>query len=153
MSDCNSSVCEAQLVFVSLPANKTVTEGDDANFTCSVTFNGNPDPVNWRLRGGEDNIDQRVQLSTADIPGVERVVVAGPLRSPIVLNNVSRSLDGLFVSCLGENQQGMLIEQADPPAVLGVICEFLVIFSVCSWACASNCSSYWSHMRTHTHTY
>lgn len=114
-------------MFVSFPANKTVIEGEDANFTCSVTFNGSPDPVQWRLRGGEDNIDQRVQLSTADIPGVESVVVTGPLRSPIILNNVSRSIDGLFVICLGENQQGMLIEQPDPPAVLGVFCEFIVI--------------------------
>lgn len=122
----NSSVCSAELVFVSLPANKTVIEGEDANFTCSTTVNGNPDPTQWRLMGGEDNIDQRVQLSTTNIPGVNSATVSGPLRSPLILTNVSRLLDGLFVFCLGEDQQGRIIEQPDPPAVLGVFCEFLL---------------------------
>lgn len=122
----NSSVCGAELVFVSHPANKTVIEGEDANFTCSTTVNGNPDPVQWRLMGGEDNIDQRVQLSTANVPGVSSVTVSGPLRSPLILTNVSRLLDGLFVFCLGEDQIGRIIEQTGPPAVLGVFCEFLL---------------------------
>ena len=104
-----------------------MSEGGDASFTCSVTLNNNPDPVNWQLRGGEGNIDQIVQLSTADIPGVESVEVTGLLRSPITLRNVSSSLDGLFVSCLGENAQGTLVEQTDPPAVLGVLCELFEI--------------------------
>ena len=117
-------MCGAELVFVSLPANRTVVEGEDANFTCSVTVNGNPDPVQWRLRGGEDNIDQRIAIMAANNPGLQSVELTLPHRSPITLNNVSRSLDGLFVSCLGENQAGMIIEQPDPPAVLGVFCEF-----------------------------
>ena len=133
-----SSVCGAELVFVSLPANMTVIEGEDANFTCSTTVNGNPDPVQWRLMGGEDNIDQRVQLSTANVPGVNSVTVSGPLRSPLILTNVSRLLDGLFVFCLGEDQQGRIIEQPGPPAVLGVFCEFLLTTcsrpNICTWA-------------------
>ena len=118
-----TSVCSAELVFVSLPANRTVVEGGDVSFTCSVTVNGNPDPVIWQLRGGEDNIDQRI-ISMLNIPGLQSVELTGPLRSPIILNNVSRSLDGLLVFCLGENQAGMIIEQPGPPAVLGVFCEF-----------------------------
>ena len=119
-----TSVCSAELVFVSLPANRTVVEGGDVSFTCSVTVNGNPDPVQWQLRGGEDNIDQRIQLIPANLPGLQSVELTGPHRSPIILNNVSRSLDGLFVSCVGENQAGTIIEQPGPPAVLGVFCEF-----------------------------
>ena len=122
-----TSVCSAELVFVSLPANRTVVEGEDASFTCSVTVNGNPEPVLWQLRGGEDNIDQRIQFMAANIPGLQSVELTGPYRSPIILNNVSRSLDGLFVSCLGENQAGMIIEQPAPPAVLGVFCEFSAV--------------------------
>ena len=117
-------------MFVTLPTNQTVTEGGDVNFTCSVTVGGTPDPVRWQLRGGEGNIDQRVQLSTADIPGVISVVVIGSLRSPIMFRNVSRSLDSLFVSCLGENAQGMTVEQSDPPAALSVFCEFCVLAGV-----------------------
>lgn len=119
-----TSVCSAELVFVSLPANRTVVEGGDVSFTCSVTVNGSPDPVQWRLRGGEDNIDQRIQVMRTDIPGLQSVELTGPHRSPIILNNVSRSLDSLLVFCLGENQAGMIIEQPTPPAVLGVFCEF-----------------------------
>ena len=83
-------------------------------------------PHNGGLMGGEDNIDQRIQLSTTNIPGVNSATVSGPLRSPLILTNVSRLLDGLFVFCLGEDQQGRIIEQPDPPAVLGVFCEFLL---------------------------
>ena len=111
-------------MFVTLPTNQTVTEGGDVNFTCNAALSGIPDPVRWQLRGGEENIDQRVQLSTTDIPGVESVVVIGLLRSPIMFRNVSRSLDGLFVSCLGEDAQGKTVEQTDPSAVLSVFCEF-----------------------------
>ena len=101
-------------------------EGGDANFACSVTVNGNPDPVSWQLRGGEGNIDLRVAVNTTIVPGVDSVEVTGSLRSPIILRNVSTSLDGLFVSCIGKNAQGILVEQTDPPAVLNVyaICEF-----------------------------
>ena len=104
-----------------------MAEGGDVNFTCSVIFNGNPEIVIWQLRGGEGNIDQIVQVNTTAIPGVESVEVTGSLRSPIILRNVSRSLDGLFVSCIGENAQGILVEQTDPPAVLGVLCELFEI--------------------------
>ena len=118
------------MVFLSLPTNQTVIEGGDANFTCSVTVNGNPDPVSWKLRGGEGNIDQRLAVSTTIVPGVDSVEVTGPLRSPIILRNVSRSLDGLFVSCIGEDAQGILVEQTGPPAVLNVCanCEFFATF-------------------------
>ena len=104
-----------------------MTEGGDASFSCSVTVNGNPDPVSWQLRGGEGNIDQRVAVSTTIVPGVDSVEVTGSFRSPIILRNVSSSLDGLFVSCIGENAQGILLEQTDPPAVLGVLCELFEI--------------------------
>ena len=123
-SDCTSLVCRAQLVFVTLPTNQTVTEGGDVNFTCSTALSGIPDPVQWQLRGGEGNIDERLQVSTANIPGVESIIIAGGLRSPITFRNVSRSLDSLFVSCLGEDAQGRIVEQSDPPAVLSVLCEF-----------------------------
>ena len=122
-----SSVCGAQLVFTSLPVNKTVVEGGDASFMCNATLNNTPTPIHWLLGGGEYNIiNQTVQLNTTNISGVEHVVVTEPLGSPLILNNVSRSLDRLFVSCLGKNQQGG-IDQDGPPAVLGVICKFLVI--------------------------
>ena len=118
-------------MFVTLPTNQTVTEGGDVNFTCSAALSGTPDPVRWQLRGGEGNIDQRVQLSTTDIPGVESVEVIGLLRSPIMFRNVSRSLDSLSVSCLGEDAQGKTVEQSDPPAALSVFCEFSArVFSV-----------------------
>ena len=120
-------VCSAQLVFVTLPTNQTVTEGGDAIFTCSVTVGDNPNPVSWQLRGGEGNIDQTVAVNTTDIPGVDSVVVTGSLRSPIILRNVSSSLDSLFVSCIGENAQGFLIEQTGPPAVLDILCELFEI--------------------------
>lgn len=115
-------------MFVTLPINQTVTEGGDVSFACSVTLNGNPDPVSWQLRGGEGGIDQRVQLNTTNIAGVESVEVIGSFRSPIILRKVSRSLDGLFVSCIGENARGILVEQTDPPAVLNVFCELFVTF-------------------------
>ena len=104
-----------------------MAEGGDASFTCNITFNGNPEIVIWQLRGGEGNIDQRVQLNTTNVPGVDSVEVSGSLRSPIILRNVSSSLDSLFVSCIGENAQGFLIEQTGPPAVLDILCELFEI--------------------------
>ena len=140
-------MCSAELVFASLPANRTV-EGGDVSFTCSLTVNGSLDPVKWQLRGGEDNIDQRIQFMAANIPGLQSVELTGPRRSPIILNNVSRSLDSLLVSCLGENQLGMIIEQPDPPVVLGVFCEFSeVLYNILSMLV------YHTHTHTHTHTH
>ena len=48
-----------------------MTEGGDASFACSLTLSGTPDPVQWQLRGGEGNIDERLQLSADATPYIE----------------------------------------------------------------------------------
>ena len=108
-------------LFVSLPSNATILEGQDVTFSCTAASD---QMIVWSLRRGETQEFLLVVSNHSYIGGIdmEEARLLGPLGSPLLLRRVGAGLNGISVVCL-TLVNGVLAAQVRPFASLAVLCE------------------------------
>ena len=107
--------------FTTLPSNRTLPLNSDASFECAANKDGQSLQVFWNVRRG-DTIMAIITIN-GTLNGTNGVTV-GTNGSPLTLTSVSRSLDGVTVSCVARIDIVTSVEQAEPWANLRVTSEF-----------------------------
>ena len=101
--------------FTTLPASRTIVEGQDVLFSCAVNDGFDPIHVNWR-------VNSVLVAGNRSLEGSGGAFLSDG-GSPLTLKSVSRTLDSISVLCTARISRAERIDQADPPATLTVNCE------------------------------
>ena len=113
------------ITFLVLPSSEEVAEGSNATFECVARNGSQPVLVLWLLRRGQQQISSIV--GSKSVEGTGGAIVGPNNGSPLTLTSVSRSLNGISVSCLAIINPIVQQEQPGPLATLNVTREFIIL--------------------------
>ena len=115
-------ICSAQVVFTNYPTDDVIVViGESVLFHCSATSDGTRTPVTWGIQtvgsGAPD-----IFLSNKTFRDTSTFVSVGSeFRSPLILTNVSKQLDGAIVFCRASDTLVVHL-QPQPRPVITVLC-------------------------------
>ena len=105
----------AQEVISKSPQSVSVTEGENANFTCLAHTNKMSISVGWRFIPSSSS-SEKALTNGINLTGIDIVTVSDGLRTVLAFRGVRREVDGGMVVCR------TAVARSDP-ATLSVQCE------------------------------